>query len=240
MIKNFLYSIFLHSLILLIIFISFLELETLDSAEIGEFSADIINNISEPLLTKKTVDIKPNPPTQTQENKNKEIKLEKTKPNISSGDVEDKIENIDENPQQTQPKINNNNTPNKVAIIENLVKNVVGKKNAPTLENSGLSSREKLNILTQLKACYQRAIQETKQRSNYGLIIQVSISVDGIIDGNFDSVIDQKKYHDPQNGDYKIMINNAKKALDLCSPLRNLPQDKYNIWKEIIVKFDSE
>jgi hypothetical protein len=38
--------------------------------------------------------------------------------------------------------------------------------------------------------------------------------------------------------DYKIVIDNIKRALDLCSPLRNLPIEKYDSWKEIILQFD--
>jgi hypothetical protein len=38
--------------------------------------------------------------------------------------------------------------------------------------------------------------------------------------------------------DYKIIIDNIKRALDLCSPLRNLPIEKYDSWKEIILQFD--
>jgi aminopeptidase-like protein len=39
-------------------------------------------------------------------------------------------------------------------------------------------------------------------------------------------------------GNYKIVIDNIKRALDLCSPLRNLPIEKYDSWKEIILQFD--
>lgn len=240
MIKNFLYSIFLHCLILSLIYFSFINFETLDVGESQEFSAEIVGNISENFFSTKPIDQKPLKP------ENSNSKDEKKNSKISNKEILTSENNINQDDLESdkllssQPKTTDNNIDKKITKFENLVKTQVGKKKAPTLEDSGLSSREKLNILTQLKACYHHAIQENGQRSNYGLIIQVNISIDGYIDGNFDSVTDLKKYNDPQNNDYKIMINNAKKALDLCSPLRNLPQDKYNIWKEIIVKFDSE
>ena len=36
------------------------------------------------------------------------------------------------------------------------------------------------------------------------------------------------------------MIDNIKKALELCSPLRNLPLEKYELWKNLILNFENE
>ncbi len=51
-------------------------------------------------------------------------------------------------------------------------------------------------------------------------------------------MVDLEKYNNPIHKDYKIVIDNIKRALDLCSPLRNLPIEKYDSWKEIILQFD--
>ena len=41
---------------------------------------------------------------------------------------------------------------------------------------------------------------------------------------------DFEKYNDPKEIDFHIAVDNARRALSLCSPIRNLPEDKYEIW----------
>ena len=55
---------------------------------------------------------------------------------------------------------------------------------------------------------------------------------------DLDEMVDLEKYNNTTHKDYKIVIDNSKRALDLCSPLRNLPMEKYDSWKEIILQFD--
>lgn len=107
------------------------------------------------------------------------------------------------------------------------------------LENINLSAREKFNIQTQLRRCYKRAIGDNTD-NKLKIVIVAKINKDGFINSNLDEIIDMQKYNDLQNGDYKIAVDNVKKALSFCSPLRNLPLDKYEIWKEVLLEFGGE
>jgi BMFP domain-containing protein YqiC len=109
---------------------------------------------------------------------------------------------------------------------------------ANSLENLDLSGREKFNIQSQLKFCYRMAQSESKLESKTKVVAKVQISRDGKISINFDDLINKLRYDDPDESDYRNTITNVKRALDLCSPLRNLPLDKYDIWKEVVLEFE--
>ncbi|NBX53060.1 MAG: hypothetical protein EBT63_05370 [Proteobacteria bacterium] len=104
-------------------------------------------------------------------------------------------------------------------------------------QGSNLSARETINIQSQLKMCYKRAIEESGFESRAKIIIKILISREGYIENDLDEIIDIEKYNDPRFKEYKIIIDNIKRALELCSPLRNLPIEKYDSWKEIILQF---
>ena len=50
--------------------------------------------------------------------------------------------------------------------------------------------------------------------------------------------MDTERYD--QEANYKITINNVRRAVELCSPLRNLPLEKYEIWKKVLLEFGEE
>jgi hypothetical protein len=77
-------------------------------------------------------------------------------------------------------------------------------------------------------------------QSKTKILIKVRVSEDGYIDSDLDEAIDIDRYNDPAETLYKIGVDNVRRALDLCSPLRNLPLDKYDIWKEVVLEFDGE
>lgn len=108
------------------------------------------------------------------------------------------------------------------------------------LENLNLSAREKFNIQSQLKRCYNRAIDETQLESDIKVTVKTTISEDGYISSDLNETTDSKRYNNPSESNYKIAIDNARRAIDLCSPLRNLPLDKYYIWKEVVLDFGKE
>ena len=112
------------------------------------------------------------------------------------------------------------------------------KSMANNLENIDLSAREKFNIQSQLKRCYHRALDEIKMTSNATIFVQVQVSEDGYIDSDLDELVDMSRYNDPTEIQYKISIDSVRRALDLCSPLRNLPLDKYDVWKEVVLEFN--
>jgi len=103
------------------------------------------------------------------------------------------------------------------------------------IENIDLSAREKFNIQSQLKRCYSRSVAEINYKGKDSVMIQVSINEEGVIDYDIEDSIDMEKYD--ENREYKAAVDNAKRAIDLCSPLRNLPTDKYDVWKEVVLNF---
>ena len=122
-----------------------------------------------------------------------------------------------------------------------------------SIEGLDLLAREKFNIQTQIKRCYKKALAEY---GGGGVTINAHIFVakDGFID--LDTVIfknfagyknetqknslETKEQASRQDGfeEYQKTLDTVKKALKFCSPIRNLPQDKYDIWKEIDLQFD--
>ena len=111
---------------------------------------------------------------------------------------------------------------------------------ANNLENIDLSVREKFNIQSQLKRCYKRACDENKIKSKLKISVQVTISQDGYIDSDLKETLDAKRYSNSKDAEYKVSIDNVARALELCSPLRNLPIDKYEIWKEALLEFGED
>ena len=104
-----------------------------------------------------------------------------------------------------------------------------------------LSIREKVNIQKQIKMCYKNAMLKTKKTSNLLISASVSVSRDGVINMNtvnFNLVNDQKLENVDKN-DYDKTIENIKLALIYCNPLRNLPYQKYNIWKNMNLLFNN-
>lgn len=109
---------------------------------------------------------------------------------------------------------------------------------ANSIDNLDLSAREKFNIQSQLHRCYKKAVDENKMKSDVKIFIKANIAENGYIDSNIDDIIDMKRYNDSSETSYKIAIDNARRAIDLCNPLRNLPLDKYYVWKEVLLQFD--
>ena len=126
---------------------------------------------------------------------------------------------------------------------ENLVK-IAATKAAPAVENTieklNLSAREKFNIQSQLKRCYKKAIAENKGTSEILIMVKVAISKDGYLKSNLDEIIDYDLYKSPQGIAYKTAIDNARSAIKFCNPLRNLPADKFDTWKDITLQFDGK
>jgi hypothetical protein len=250
MIKNYFYSIFLHSLIILLAIYSFTN-KSINKNSDQELFIGFEHLISESTLS----DLKTAKEQEIVQQKKIEKFIEQKK-TISSTEVNTSEHQNIINPKKItnpdpQQNIDEKNIVKKEEkIIEEKNKNLSEnqddnnpkevKNNGKTVENSGLSSREKLNILSQLKMCYHHAIQQSKNVSNLKFIVEVEISKDGYIQSKFESLIDKKRYLNPLNSEYKAMIDNVKKALELCSPLRNLPVEKYEMWKNLILNFENE
>ena len=109
---------------------------------------------------------------------------------------------------------------------------------ANTIENLNLSPRQKFNIQSQLRRCYKKMLDENKPSHKVVVLVKASLNQDGYITTNLDEVVDKLQY--AANKDYQITIDNVRKAINFCSPLRNLPVDKYDVWKEVTLEFDED
>ena len=259
MIKNILYSLFIHFLLFSAIYFAFVkkdqkEIETEQEILVSVISVDSkgVPPINEQM--EKPEKIEEKPPEKIEEKKEeikdseapkealpKNIKKEKIKPKAPK--------KIAENPKKDEIKTPNNQTEeassaksdDKKDDVKDFFKvmNLKAFKNVTEDEKgSTLSIRETINIQSQLKLCYKRALEESGFESKTKIVIRIEISQDGYIQNDLDEMVDLEKYNNPIHKDYKIVIDNIKRALDLCSPLRNLPIEKYDSWKEIILQFD--
>ncbi|MBM3589872.1 MAG: hypothetical protein FJX30_00650 [Alphaproteobacteria bacterium] len=289
MIKNLLYSIFVHFILFSAIYFGFLKDEkkpietdqeilvsvlSIDSKGIPPINEIIKKPDEEPKTESKIEPKKDEPKTKTKPENNKKTKStnsqniskqnntpnkipEKTPEKISKKDDDSNLKS-NKKPSEINPPLpqNKDTEDSKVTTLDN-------KKTSPKKDNknnnndffkvlnlkafkninedeqgSNLSARETINIQSQLKMCYKRAIEESGFESRAKIIIKILISREGYIEDNLDEIIDMEKYNDPSFKEYKIIIDNIKRALELCSPLRNLPIEKYESWKEIILQFD--
>jgi len=292
MIKNLLYSLFLHFLLLLAIYANF-DLKAVDESKTSEVSVSLvaINGDDTSNKTKPTSEAKAEKEPNSKEikkevaeakskkkspkNKVKEQpkKLAKSKPakSVAKAVAEEvrEFKQPEEKPEENQKEVDKTKEDEEINENQDEEQNETlqkekdfgskkedekeeeaSEKKEPTesdsvdtannLENLDLSAREKFNIQSQLKRCYRRARDETKMQSKTKILIKVRVSEDGYIDSDLDEAIDIDRYNDPAETLYKIGVDNVRRALDLCSPLRNLPLDKYDIWKEVVLEFDGE
>ncbi len=289
MIRNLLYSLFLHSLLVLLIYLNFNfhKIEQNDTKEIvvslsvsnGEEKAAAPIETAQKEEEKKEEDVKKVEETKEAESpkiseKNivkkapkklaktkaaKAVKKEeskekidefkpKEKEEVKQKDAkkleEDKTQNHNEDKKQTEaPKKEEDLGAKKESEEKSEEKTEKNPKNqninelANSLENIDLSSREKFNIQSQLKYCYSLAIKESKFDGKTKVITKVQIDKSGKITFDFNETVDKLRYDNPDEEDYRKAIANIERALDLCSPLRNLPLDKHYIWKEIALEF---
>lgn len=293
MIKNLLYSLFLHFLLILVIYLN-LSFQEIDQSKTQEISVSLAplkgrEDAKKPteISGRKIEEVKESPkekikeieenkeaesPKISESNKVKkapeklakakvarsvkkapsEEKNDEFKPNekddVKQKDAkklqEDKTQNQNEDKKQNdQPKKEEDLGAKKESSEEieeskkEKTKNPNINEMANSLENLDLSGREKFNIQSQLKYCYHLAIKESKVANSLKVITKVTIERNGKINFNFDETVNKARFDDPSETEYRNMITNIGRALDLCSPLRNLPMEKYNIWKEVVLEF---
>ncbi|MBP7710477.1 MAG: hypothetical protein KA100_05350 [Rickettsiales bacterium] len=168
--------------------------------------------------------------TKKEEVKPEEIKEEKKNPEEAKNEASNKEKDLgaekktDKNSEESTAKNSATNSDNMASSIDSL----------------DLSAREKFNIQSQLKRCYNRAVDETQLESDLKITVKAHVSEDGYIDSDLNDNLDSERYNNPKESNYKIAVDNARRAIDLCSPLRNLPRDKYDIWKDVILDFGKE
>jgi len=259
MIKNLLYSLFIHFLLFSTIYFAFTKKDYNEIEEQQEVLVSIVNSdskgappineemqkpkkdIEKPVENSKKIEeeiIEPEIPIEEtpQVIKNEKIIPKTLKKIIKSINKKEPKPKKNENADSAILKNNDNKNENEDVLK---VMNLKAFKNVKEDENGlTLTARETINIQSQLKLCYKRALEESGFESKTKIIIKIEVSQDGYIQNDLDDMIDLEKYNNPTFKDYKIVIDNVKRALELCSPLRNLPIEKYESWKEIILQFD--
>lgn len=266
MIKNILYSLLLHSTFAFLIYFNFHHTiqENIDLKDGVVVSIASLQDFtkSEKIIAKtEKEETKPQPKKEkTIIKKNSKPKIKNTKPIAKpvfdqktefKKLEETKTEETEKKPTEEKPeeiiKKNETETKNKEETTqeskekeqseEQSVNNTENISDAQNLENLQLSAREKFNIQSQLRACYKRALINTP-KSNYTALIKVTILQDGTIDFDPDEIIDVKKY--TKDANYKNRMDSVIQTLELCSPLRNMPFDKYEIWREFTIEFGDD
>ncbi len=288
MIKNILYSLFLHFLLLLLVYANF-NLQNINEDKANEISVSLISmsgskdfdhnktaaddmqvktpNDSAKEATKEAKSQKESKKNQVASLPQKKSKAKPTKSIVKPTETKSatpikEIEKIEKKPEeniQDQKDDTDKENPEDKKIEEPKKEQDAGvekpkpqrqdsdnKQDSSTedatsqinnLENIDLSVREKFNIQSQLQRCYSRAVLESGFDIKGNIMLPISITEEGVINSDIDDVINLERYNDPNDPNYKIMVDNARRAIELCSPIRNLPVDKYEIWKTIILEF---
>ncbi|MES2676742.1 MAG: hypothetical protein V4612_00305 [Pseudomonadota bacterium] len=109
-----------------------------------------------------------------------------------------------------------------------------------TIESLDLLAREKFNIQSQIKRCYKKALDLSGSKNKTVINAHIVVGEDGFIDLSEVIIKDFQKYTDPKEVNFHQAVDVVIQSLKLCSPIRNLPQDKYDVWKEIDLQFDGE
>lgn len=103
-----------------------------------------------------------------------------------------------------------------------------------------LSLSERQGVQNNIQYCYKRAILKNKKDSDKVVTLVVQVNRDGYMNLNSVKVLGRDKYTSREDLEsFDIAAENAKVALKECNPLRNLPQTKYRIWREMSLEFDS-
>lgn len=248
MIKNILYSLFIHFLLFSSIYFAFIKKDKKEIEAEQEIMVSVITIDSSGVPPINEQMKKPEENLEEPQEKTEVKKIESPK-NINKKEksiTPKKIEELLKKEEKTPPKEEVKEVANsKKSNLKDHDKDSSKEMNLKAFKNvtedkqsSTLSTRETINIQSQLKLCYKRALEESGFESKTRIVIKIEISRDGYIENDLDEMVDLEKYNNPVYKDYKIIIDNIKRALDLCSPLRNLPIEKYDFWKEIILQFD--
>ena len=100
--------------------------------------------------------------------------------------------------------------------------------------SQSLSISERDAIIQQISQCWSIPAG-AKDAQNLSVILHLSLEKDGTVRDV--KIVDTSRYG---SGDtfYRAAVDSAVRAVLKCSPLKNLPQDKYDSWNEIEMNFD--
>jgi len=234
LIRNLLYSLSLHLLIILIVYLNF------------NFQ-DFVEIPSNQPITVSFVALKEdNLPKINDEDDAEKIESKTVEPNLAvkKKEVEKSKKQIKKEKKKTSKKKTKKKKSHKKSANNSTkdskkraLKAKQESKNVEKIQTINLSVRERFNFELQIKRCYKKAINQTSNISTIPIKVNVKVKNDGSVNINSLKILNKQDYTNSKN-DLNIALNNAKIALKLCSPLRNLPKDKYEIWQEIELLFD--
>ena len=100
--------------------------------------------------------------------------------------------------------------------------------------NQNLSISERDAIIQQISQCWSIPAG-AKDAQDLSVLLHLSLEKDGTVRNV--KIADTVRYAGA-NSFYRAAADSAVRAVLKCSPLKNLPQDKYDTWKEIEMNFD--
>ena len=228
MIKNLLYSLFLHFILLLSIYISF-NLKPVQKTSDNEVLVSLVQMpLSKPITKKKkeppveaqkpkTVPpkekikkalkkVKKKSPKKLKEIKKKKVVAKKKNKKKTKIKKKTKPKKLPEplNKEIEKPKTIKPVDKEKDIVLDKPTKKEI-EEESTELENLDLSVREKLNMRSQLKRCYSRAIREADFSSKTMVTIVIQIDEYGYISSNLDTILDEKRYNDPEESNFCIL-----------------------------------
>ncbi len=240
MIRNLLYSLSLHILIILVIYLNFNFQEFVEIKSDQPITISFVSIKEEkiPVIISKKAKDKTIKSKIIQKKKSKKIKKKKItkiikKPKLEKKDKKKKSRIVKKELKKAQEReVKNGKNKRKASILK---KN----QNVEKLKTINLLGRERNNFIFQIKRCYRNAIQESSQISSIPIKISVNLNINGSAKLSSIKILNEDRFHNFQD-DLKIALLNAQRTLEICSPIRNLPKNKYEIWQEIELIFDSE
>jgi hypothetical protein len=190
--------------------------------------------VAKPVVEKKINEFKKEEKPKEKQEEVKKIKEDKVKNNNEDEVQKEKVKK--EKDLGAKEKANEEQKENKPEVTQQTASGSI-----TDVDSVSLSAREKFNLQSQLRRCYKRALDENGGAKNkIKILLQIHVSEEGYIDSNLDEIIDVKLYNDLNNTYYKSAVDNVRRAIELCNPLRNLPLDKYEIWKDESLEFGGE
>jgi hypothetical protein len=234
MIKSIIFSSILHILIALIVIFNIGNSEPKKPKQTKEIKVNIIEERIKKTQPKKKVKSENKIQKKKKRKIKKKPKLKPKKTEIKNEIPKKTIMNKKPPKKQEKKKIKQP----KVKKIEKKPEKsqIYDIKEYNQINEIGISDREKSNLKFQIIRCYQESKKGFK-KFNIDVNVNVQVKENGVIDYNnmvFTNQIALSKI------DPKILSKITKsiaKTLKDCSPIRNLPEEKYDIWRKMNIKF---
>jgi hypothetical protein len=103
-----------------------------------------------------------------------------------------------------------------------------------TSQYGGLSKRNRMMIQNQMYFCYRNVFNNAGKKYNAKIFINVKLNKKGLINletAHIDAVGNGAEQLSEK--DYNFLVKSANSIIGNCNPLRNLPVDRYDIWKNL-------